>query len=107
MAKNPSWHVRLGQAEWVQHTYARPPAHPLQLLGSVRRGMQVGALARSVDGQFFQVVGDFVQPLNKRKIEAAIAKATTTEAFVAERAVVKPATPPIIIVKRRRVPVMT
>jgi len=68
--------------------------------------MQVGALAQSADGEYFQVVGDFVVPLSKWKIEAAVAKATTTEVFASPRAMTKPAPPPIIVVKRRRVPVM-
>lgn len=98
--------MRLGQAEWSRHTYARPEGDQLRLLGSVRRGMQVGALAKSVDGEYFQVVGDFVVPLNKWKIEAAVAKATTPEVPVAPRVIAKPAPPPIIVVKRRRIPVM-
>lgn len=106
MAKKQSWFVRLGQPEWSRHTYTRPKDDSLRLLGSVRRGMQVGALAKSADGEYFQVVGDFVAHLNKSKIEAAVAKATTTEVFVSPRAVTKPAPPPIIVVKRRRVPVM-
>jgi len=106
VAKKQCWFVRLGQPEWARHTYARPKDDPLRLLGSVRRGMQVGALAQSADGEYFQVVGDFVVPLSKWKIEAAVAKATTTEVFASPRAMTKPAPPPIIVVKRRRVPVM-
>ncbi|MES2948830.1 MAG: hypothetical protein V4858_09860 [Pseudomonadota bacterium] len=67
MPKKQSWFIRLGQPEWERHTYARPKSDALQLLGSVRRGMQIGALAKTEDGEYVQVVGDFVTPLNKRK----------------------------------------
>ncbi len=106
MAKKQSWFVRLGQSEWIRHTYARPNDDPLRLLGSVRRGMQIGALAKSADGEYFQVVGDFVTPLNKSKIEAAVAKAANSEAFASPQAMAKPAPPPIVVIKRRRIPVM-
>ena len=106
MAKKQSWFVRLGQPEWSRHTYARPINDPLRLLGSVRRGMQIGALAKSADGEYFQVVGDFVTPLNKSKIEAAVAKATITDVFASPRAPTKPAPPPTVVIKRRRIPVM-
>ncbi len=106
MAKKPTWYVRLGQLEWARHTYVRTADDPLELLGSVRRGMQVGALAKTQDGEYVQVVGDYVVALNKKKIETALAKAGGVEAVSAPRAVSKPAPPPIITVKRRRIPVM-
>ena len=106
MAKKPTWYVRLGQLEWARHTYARPAEDELELLGSVRRGMQVGALAKTRDGEFVQVVGDFIVPLNKRKIETALTKAVSTDAGPAARSVQKAAPPPVVTVKRRRIPVM-
>lgn len=68
--------------------------------------MQIGALAKSANGEYFQVVGDFVQPLNKCKIEAAVLKAATAERLAAPRVTIKQAATPIVIVKRRRIPVM-
>ena len=107
MAKKLSWQVRLGDLEWARHTYARPNDDQLQLLGSVRRGMQLGALAKSAEGEYFQVVGDFIERLNKWKIEAAVTKAAATEMFVAPSRALAPARPPVVVIKRRRVPVMT
>lgn len=108
MAKKPSWYVRLGDPEWARHTYARPADDALHLLGSVRRGQQVGALAKTDAGEFVQVVGDFIIPLNKRKIESALARAGSAPPMdYAPRTAPKPAAPPVIIVKRRRIPVMT
>ena len=106
MAKKPTWYVRLGQLEWARHTYARPAEDELELLGSVRRGMQVGALAKTRDGEFVQVVGDFVVPLNKRKIESALTKAGNVDGGPAVRSTNKPAPPPVVTIKRRRIPVM-
>jgi hypothetical protein len=68
--------------------------------------MQVGALAKSADGEYFQVVGDFVAPLNKSKIECAVARANATEVSASPWVMAKPAPRPIVVVKRRRVPVM-
>jgi hypothetical protein len=113
MAKKQSWFVRLGTVEWSRHTYARPKDDSLVLLGSVRRGMQIGALAKSADGAYFQVVGDFLTPLNRSKIEMALAKAKSAQAYSAPHAPAysapaptAAAAPPVVVVKRRRIPVM-
>lgn len=68
--------------------------------------MQIDAMAKSDDVEYFQVVGDFLVPLNKCKIESAVARATTTEMIPAPRLAPKVAIAPTVIVKRRRVPVM-
>ena len=106
MAKKPTWYVRLGQLEWARHTYARAAEDELELLGSVRRGMQVGALAKTRAGEFVQVVGDFVIPLNKKKIESALTKAGGADAGPAPRIATKTGPPPVVTIKRRRIPVM-
>ena len=70
--------------------------------------MQLGALAKSAEGEYFQVVGNFIERLNKWKIEAAVTKAMATEIFVApSRALAKQSSLPVVTVKRRRVPVMS
>ncbi len=69
--------------------------------------MQVGALAKTQNGEYVQVVGDFVVPLNKRKIETALTKAGgSSDAGPAARSPNKAAPPPVVTVKRRRIPVM-
>lgn len=44
----------------------------LSYLGTVQRGLQIGALAKSVDGEYFQVNGDIKQPLNLAKVDHAL-----------------------------------
>lgn len=106
MAKDIPWFVRLGRVEWERHTYERPVSDALRLLGSVRRGQQIGALATNPAGDYFQVVGDYVVPLKRQKIEAAVAKATAQAMLGAPAAVNRRAGAPVVTVKRRRVPVM-
>jgi len=106
VANKPSWIVRLGQAEWIRHTYPRPAGDALQLLGSVRRGMQIGALAKTDTGEYVQVVGDFVTPLNSKKIELALARTKPTDVGAAARAPSKSAPVPVVTIKRRRIPLL-
>ena len=97
--------VKLGEVEWSRFTYARAPSDPLQLLGSVRRGAQLGALAMTTDERYVQVVGDFVSPLPTGKIVQAIARARRLqpyEPYVRPRAAASTAPVPVVTVKRRR-----
>jgi hypothetical protein len=102
------WSVRLGAQEWAKYTYERPPEDPLQLLGSARRGMQSGALAKLGD-EFVLVVGDHVTPLShadNKQLASATAHARTVEpVFVAQQAPVRTAPPVVVVIKRRRIPV--
>lgn len=109
MAKKAGWIVRLGQQEWSRYTYRRLDGDPLRLLGSVKRGQQVGALAITDDGRYVQVVGDFIVPLNNSEIAAAVAKAAKLDPYTAARTVPRAvaAPVPVVIVKRRRVFVPT
>ena len=103
----PRWSVRLGPVEWGRHTYDRPAEDPLQLLGSARRGMQSGALAKLGD-EFVLVVGDHVTPLShadNKDLAAATAHLKPVEQ------VYQPAPPPprtappvVVVIKRRRIP---
>jgi hypothetical protein len=102
LVKKANWHVRLGSLEWARYTNARPENDPLQLLGSVRRGLQVGALGLTDQGQYVHVVGDFVTPLNSSQISRAVAKAKGTVHYAAPRPA-KAAPAPVVTVKRRRV----
>ena len=100
--------MRLGAQEWARYTYERPPEDPLQLLGSARRSMQSGALAKLGD-EFVLVVGDHVTPLShadNKQLAAATAHVNEIEpVFVVKQAPVSAAPPVVVVIKRRRVPV--
>lgn len=113
--RKPGWRVVLGKLAWSRYTYARPQGDALKLLGSVSKGMQVGALAITAENQYVQVVGDHITPLNTRKIAKAVANAPKEPAaFDPESSresppwqVARKDTPaPVVIVKKRRVAVM-
>lgn len=119
MAKKENWLVRFGRDEWAHHTYERPAGDPIRLLGSVRRGPQIGALGITTDEKYVQVVGDYIVPLNKSQItqaiarykafQARLAKATTphlSSPFFTSHAPRVAAPRPVVVVKRRRIPVM-
>ena len=96
------WSVRLGAQEWAKYTYQRPAEDALELLGSARRGMQSGALAKR-GVEFVLVVGDHVTPLShadSKQLAAATKHVRTVEPRPARNA------PPVVVVmKRRRIPV--
>jgi hypothetical protein len=101
--KKAGWSVRLGSLEWAKFTYARTEGDDLKLLGSVKRGQQVGALAVTAEGQYFQVVGDHLVALSKNEISKAIAKAGPVREVFEPVQVVKPVTTATVVtVKRRR-----
>jgi hypothetical protein len=113
--RKPGWRVVLGKLAWSKYTYERPPGDALKLLGSVRKGMQVGALAMTEEGQYVQVVGDHLTPLNTKMIAKALANAPKEPAaydpdFSREAplrlAPRKDTPPPVVVVKKRRVAVM-
>ena len=104
MAKKKKWIVRLGRPEWERHTYERPEGDALRLLGSVRRGPQVGALAVTDDGAYVQVVGDHLVELNCSQIAGAIAVASI-KTCKSGRPIAKSGVAPVVVVKRRRIPV--
>ncbi len=118
-AKKENWLVRFGPHEWARHTYERPGDDPIRLLGSVRRGPQLGALGITADEKYVQVVGDLIVPLNQGQIKQAIAKCKAFETrlaaattpyssypFSTPHAPRVAAPPPVVVVKRRRIPVM-
>ena len=103
MAKKAAWFVRLGAPEWARYTYARPEGDALRLLGSVRRGPQMGALAMMEDGQYVQVVGDYVTPLNSSQLARAMAKAKPeAPSYPVQRPLARVGPPPVVVIKRRR-----
>lgn len=109
LAKKLMWQVRLGQAEWARFTYARPAGDSIRLLGSVRRGMQMGALAVTTEGQYVHVVGDHVTVLPTILIKKAISRAEAFEksSGVSDWPVQRPSpavsvAAPVVVIKRRR-----
>lgn len=102
MLKKPDWQVRLGPMEWQRYTYARPADDALTLLGSVKKGMQVGALAANKESQYFQVVGDHLTLLNTNQITKALAKAKAPDHSALFRTPAPLAAPPVVTVKKRR-----
>lgn len=107
MPKKAKWIVRLGEHEWIRHTYARLPGDALRLIGSVHRGAQIGALAETLDGQYVQVVGDLAVPLNRSQLAKAINKAKAQQMGGSGYFAPRPsAAPAVVIVKRRRIPVL-
>ena len=55
--------------------YQRAALPGWQMLGTVQRGLELGALARSPTGQLAQLNGGAVRSLDQRKAEAALAAA--------------------------------
>jgi len=103
MEEGTDWVVRLGRDEWMRFTYERPAGHALQLLGSVTRGPQTGALARDQDGNYLQVNGDYTSPLNSPRFRQAVAAARSSswKPFAPTRQ--ETARVPVVTIKRRRV----
>ena len=110
--RKPGWRVVLGKVAWSRYTYERPEGDDLKLLGSVSKGAQVGALAMTVEGEYVQVVGDYMVPLKTKEIAKAVANAPreTNPVLSGEtpswQAFCKEAPPPVVIVRKRRVAVM-
>jgi hypothetical protein len=63
--------IRLGP-DWSRFTYERTD---VELLGTVQRGAQIGALARLPDGRFAQTNGDWLQPLHTCQVTVALRRA--------------------------------
>ena len=103
-----AWAVRLGPTEWPRFTYERPPGDRLTLLGVVSRGIQIGALAQTADGQFLQVNGDHESPLPAGAMRRLVEKAGRARPAAPPRTLGLRRTPtdapaPVVTVKKRRV----
>lgn len=93
------WHVSLGP-HWQRFTTAQPG---LQMLGSVQRGAQIGALARCADGSYVQLNGDHQTVLGAFQIERALRNAQA--AVPRHRSPVPGSAKPAVavIIKKRRI----
>lgn len=88
-----SLHIAIGP-RWAAFAQARDD---MKMLGTVQRGMQIGALALLADGTYAQVNGDVIARLNtSRVLHALRAK------HGAAPAVRPAAAPAVVIVKKRR-----
>ena len=56
---------------WRLYQHTVPPG--MQMLGTVQRGMEIGALARTQAGLLVQLNAGAVRALDQRKAEAALA----------------------------------
>ena len=57
--------------------YTRRPPDGWEMIGTVQRGMEIGALAKSPIGVYAQINAGAIQPLPQSKILAAIAAEKT------------------------------
>lgn len=57
------------------HLYTKTCPEGWAMIGTIRRGASIGALAKSAFGFYAQVNGDLIYALNYRKVLAAIARA--------------------------------
>jgi len=105
--RRPTWVVRYGPLEWRRFTYDRTPEDNLQLLGSIRKGLQAGALARTRDGQYVMLVGDHETPLNASQMGKVLKNLPREFQAHVEVSTASPSPaalpPPVITVKKRRV----
>ncbi|WP_211260333.1 hypothetical protein [Xenophilus azovorans] len=69
----------------------------MRMLGTVQRGMQIGALALLDDGSYVQVNGDVIERLNTSRVLHVMRG--RHEAAPRET---RPAAAPVVIVKKRR-----
>lgn len=105
MAKTSQrWVVRLGELHWRRYTHARTADDGLELLGSVEKGAQVGALGLGADGRYYQVNGDYLSPLSNSQLRSAVRRAQVAVCAEEKRAryAVNRATP-VVVVKKRRI----
>ncbi|RZI80712.1 MAG: hypothetical protein EOP38_21610 [Rubrivivax sp.] len=92
--------ITLGEG-WRQFAF---PQEDVELLGVIRRGMEIGALAKDPSGAYFQLNGDMRQTLNKSRVQSLLRSAKVLQPRVPvvrqpspeERAAV------VVVVKPRR-----
>lgn len=91
-------YIRAGN-DWERFTYAR---REMQMIGSIRMGMEIGALARLPCGDYLKVNGDVIERLSATRVNAALRRAQCAEQCRSMSATRLPAPPPVVIVKKRR-----
>jgi hypothetical protein len=101
IAMKAKWVVRLGQSEWARHTNSPNVDAALRLIGSVQHGARQGALAVDGNGNYFQVNGEYIAPLNKRHVGKAVSAAQmrAPSQHTPRR---PPSAAPVVTVRRKR-----
>lgn len=84
---------------WHSFAYDR---EGMQMLGTIQRGMQIGALAKLEDGNYAQVNGDIIEVLNKSRVEFALQSATGAQPPSAPAVEAPKPPPPTVVIKKRR-----
>lgn len=82
------------------------PREDMVFIGTIEQNASIGALARDLDGGYWQVNGDVLRKLNTSRIEASLRGAGGVP-YRAPAAAEAPPAPapgpaPVVIVKRRR-----
>ena len=92
--------IRLG-ADWSFFAQYTPDT---RLIGTEQDGMQIGALAQSIDGRYLQINGDVHRTLNSSRVEHALDRATGTARKAAPIAasVTRAQSKPTVTIKKRR-----
>ena len=67
---------------WRRYQHQPPPG--MQMLGTVQRGLEIGALARTQAGLLVQVNACAVRALDQRKAEAALASVDNLETVASD-----------------------
>ena len=91
-------------AEWTRFARERT-TDQFQLLGSVRKGASIGALAVAPDGRYLQVNGDYVSSIDTNKLRRAVQAATSQMASVTRLPMAaqrRDVPSPVVVIKRRR-----
>ncbi len=81
------------------------PETGCRVIGEVSRGQEMGQLAITPEGQYVQVNGSMIQPLNTSRVQAALRKAARQQ-NVNLQELVQPkvqAAPVVIVRKKRRI----
>lgn len=78
------------------------PREDLEYLGTIQRGMEIGALAKDQSGAYLQVNGDMRQTLNASRVDAALRAAKPRAPAYRSRQPTEPAKPVVVVVKPRR-----
>jgi hypothetical protein len=73
--KRERWKILLGETEWRKYTYQRTAGGEITMVGSIQKGILVGALVKDKQGNYYQLVGDHMVALNNRIIAKVIAGA--------------------------------
>jgi hypothetical protein len=92
--------ITMGEV-WRQFAF---PQEDVEFLGVIRRGIEIGALAKDQAGGYLQVNGDMRQPLNKSRITALLrsARESVVKAPVVRQPTAEQRAAVVVVVKPKR-----